>query len=102
MEVTQLLQLAAAFAGGAAATWLLMDRRRLTERISALEQTRRHAGEELRLSEGQRLANMLRLVTLATRDNIDALHQAAPHEVTRILRELGIVNLDDPFKERKP
>lgn len=101
MEVTQVLQIAAAFAGGAAVTWLLMDRRRLAERISELEQSRTRQGEELRLNEGQRLANMLRLVTLATRDNIDALHQAAPHEVTRILRELGIVNLDDPWKERK-
>lgn len=101
MELTQILQVAGAFVAGGGVVWLLMDRRRLTERLTELEQARKRAGEELRLSEGQRLANMLRLVTLATRDNIDALHQAAPHEVTRILRELGIVNLEDPFKERR-
>lgn len=98
MEVTNLLALIAAFAGGATVTWFAMDRHRLAERLAELERARREPAqpaawaETMRLDHRAQLLSVAALVKLSLRDQLDALMRLSPEmareEIERVAPQL--------------
>lgn len=91
--MTTLLQLLAAFAGGAAAMWLLMRDRRLTERIAELERQANEPpapskwAENLRLDHRAQLASIATLAELALGDLLDATIRLNPEAAHRAIEK---------------
>lgn len=96
MEIVNLLQIIAGFAGGAAITWLIMDHRRLAERLAEAEKAKAPAGpqwaESLRLDHRAQLVSVAALVALSLRDQLDALMRLSPEmakeEIERVAPHL--------------
>lgn len=88
-----LLQIAAAFAGGAAAMWLLTRDRRLVERIAELERQAREQkppaswAENLRLDHRAQLASIATLAELALGDLLDATIRLNPEAAHRAIEK---------------